>query len=154
MAPTRHGLDRAWELATTPSRLPDWNPEPEPLHVLTPGSATAWPCGTRRKVLWRLHQLGRNPRPVSLKLVTADQWQGAVAELATEVDPQCGGATVTVPALPLGTYWIQVSQGGQLLSYSSPFVVGPAAGARPSQGCGRARPARPRASGYRECRAA
>ncbi|WP_167160819.1 hypothetical protein [Streptomyces sp. MBT27] len=152
MAPTRHGLDRAWELATSPGRLPDWTPEAESLHVLTPGSSATWPCGARRKVLWHLHQPERTAHAVSLKVVTAGQWRGAVAELATDVDPRCGGTTVTVPALPMGTYWIEVSQDSELLAYSSPFVIGPAAGARTPQGRSRSRTARPRASGYRTSR--
>ncbi|MFF4185145.1 hypothetical protein ACFYZ9_18280 [Streptomyces sp. NPDC001691] len=148
MAPVRHDLDRAWELATSANDLPEWGPEPQLLHVLTPGRADAWACGTRRKILWRLHAQGRDARPVRLKLVTADQWRGTVAQLATEVDPRDGGTEVTVPELPLGTYWIQVSRGSRLLATSRPFAIGPAGGARTVHGLRRLRPRRPRASAF------
>ncbi|MFE9407151.1 hypothetical protein ACFYNY_36170 [Streptomyces sp. NPDC006530] len=149
MAPTRHELDRAWELATSVTRdVPEWRPESQPLDIYAPGGSDAWACGTRRQIFWRLHLPGRDRRPVSLKLVTADQWRGAVSQLAAEVDPGHGCATVTVPHVPRGTYWIQISRGSRLLATSHPFVIGPASGHRPTYGYRRARPAPPRASGY------
>ncbi|MEU9192396.1 hypothetical protein [Streptomyces hundungensis] len=150
MAPPRHELDRAWELATSvTSDVPEWRPEPQPLDVYAPCGSTAWACGTRRQILWRLPPLARDRRPVSLKLVTADQWRGAVSQLAAEVDPDRGGATVTVPHVPRGTYWIQVSRGSRLLATSRPFAIGPPQGPRPTYGYRRARTTPPRASGYR-----
>lgn len=147
MAPARHSLDRAWELATGGSALPEWESEQDLLHVLTPGPCARWVCGTRQRVLWRVHPHGGSPPGLSLKLVTAEQWRGSVAQLATDIDPCRGGTTITVPHLPPGTYWIQIACGSRLLASSKPFTIGPAADARPSyenpRGYPRARGGRP-----------
>ncbi|MEV6550016.1 hypothetical protein AB0M57_15105 [Streptomyces sp. NPDC051597] len=154
MAPARHHLDRAWEFATRGNAPPEWEPEPDLLHVLTPGPCTRWACGTRQRVLWRVHPDGGDRRAVglklvTLKLVTADQWRGTVAQLATDLDPHHGGATVTVPRLTLGTYWVQLSCGSRLLASSKPFTIGPTDDARPpSYGQPGIRPAPHPVSGY------
>ncbi|MEU9101610.1 hypothetical protein [Streptomyces sp. NPDC048361] len=148
MAPARHDLDRAWELATSASDAPEWSPEPEFLQVYVPGCSVAWSCGTRRQILWRLHVPGRDLRPVSLKLVTADQWRGAVCELAVDVDPSCGGTAVTVPHVLPGTYWIQVARGSRLLATSRPFAIGPSTHPRQGYGHRRQRSGPPRGRRY------
>ncbi|MEU3371136.1 hypothetical protein ABZ734_11755 [Streptomyces sp. NPDC006660] len=125
MAPARHDLDRAWEAATSPDDVPEWAPsaEPEFLDVYAPAGSAAWVPGTRRPVLWRLRLPGHEHPSVSLKLVTACQWRGAVSQLAAEVDAHRGGTTVTVPHVPRGTYWIQASCGARLLATSRPFAI-------------------------------
>ncbi|MET9359621.1 hypothetical protein ABZX93_01730 [Streptomyces sp. NPDC006632] len=144
MAPVRHDLDRAWELATSANDVPEWDPEPEFLQVHVPGCAAAWSCGARRRVLWRLHLPAGDLRPVDVKLVTADQWRGAVSELAVDVDPARGGTAITVPHVPPGTYWIQVARGSRLLATSRPFAIGPVASARQGYGHRRSRQGSPR----------
>ncbi|MCX5384147.1 hypothetical protein [Streptomyces sp. NBC_00083] len=148
MAPARHELDRAWEVATSAQDAPEWSPEQEVLQVYVPACSAPWSCGARRQVLWRLHVPGSDLRPVSVKLVTAAHWQGAVSELAADVDPSCGGTAVTVPHVAPGTYWIQVARGSRLLATSRPFAIGPSQSARQGYAHRRPRSGPPRGRRY------